>query len=78
VRVRRGHSDDSGDGRGATVTSVEPAGEERLVRVLPDGAAGDLLARLPWAAAPHTGDRVSLDWRPEDEHRFDAETGHRR
>lgn len=70
VRVRPGD-----DG---TVTAVEPAGEECLVRVLPDGAAGDLLARLPWADAPHTGDRVTVTWRPEDEHPFDAETGSRR
>jgi ABC-type sugar transport system ATPase subunit len=70
VRVRPGD--------GGTVTSVEPAGEECLVRVLPDGASGDLLARLPWADAPHTGDRVTVTWRPEDEHPFDAETGRRR
>jgi ABC-type sugar transport system ATPase subunit len=69
VRVRPG-----GDG---TVVAVEPAGEECLVRVLPDGGA-ELLARLPWADAPHAGDRVTVTWRPEDEHRFDAATGERR
>jgi ABC-type sugar transport system ATPase subunit len=69
VRVRPG-----GDG---SVVAVEPAGEECLVRVLPDGGA-ELLARLPWADAPHAADRVTVTWRPEDEHRFDAATGERR
>ncbi len=58
------------------VVAVEPAGEECLVRVRSDGA--DLLARLPWADAPHAGERVTAVWRPEDEHHFDAATGERR
>jgi len=65
-------------GRAGAVVAVEPAGEECLVRVLPDGAAGDLLARLPWADAPKVGDRVTAVWRPEDAHHFDAATGERR
>jgi ABC-type sugar transport system ATPase subunit len=65
-------------GRMGTVVAAEPAGEECLVRVLPDGVATELLARLPWAGAPLAGDRVAVTWRTEDEHRFDAETGERR
>jgi ABC-type sugar transport system ATPase subunit len=64
--------------RAGSVVAVEPVGEECLVRVLPDGADGDLLARLPWADAPHVGERVAVAWRPEDEHRFEAATGERR
>ncbi|MCA1655871.1 MAG: ABC transporter ATP-binding protein [Pseudonocardiaceae bacterium] len=75
-RVRVGRAEDTGPA--GLVTAIEPAGEECLVRVLPDGAAGDLLARLPWADAPHAGERVTVTWRPEDEHRFDAATGERR
>ncbi|OLF19213.1 ABC transporter ATP-binding protein [Actinophytocola xanthii] len=67
-----------GRGRPGSVVAVEPSGEECLVRVLPDGAEQDLLARVPWADAPHPGERVVLAWRPEDEHRFDAATGARR
>ncbi len=90
------------DGAGtATVTAVEAAGEECLVRLLlgggPGNAGGDapggrdggwgsgsagssggLLARVPWAEAPHPGERVAVSWRPEDEHHFDAVTGGRR
>jgi ABC-type sugar transport system ATPase subunit len=62
-------------GRIGTVVSVEPAGEECLVRVLVDE---ELLVRLPWDAAPKVGERVSVAWRPEDEHHFDATTGRRR
>jgi len=58
------------------VVAVEPAGEECLVRVQSEGA--ELLARLPWADAPHAGERVTATWRPEDEHHFDAATGERR
>jgi ABC-type sugar transport system ATPase subunit len=64
-------------GGGDVVVAVEPAGEECLVRVQRDGGV-ELLARLPWADAPHVGDRVRATWRPEDEHRFDAESGERR
>ncbi|ONI73724.1 ABC transporter [Kribbella sp. ALI-6-A] len=71
VRVCR---EDEG-GRVGTVVSVEPAGEECLVRVLVDE---ELLARLPWTAAPKVGERVSVAWRPEDEHHFDAASGRRR
>ena len=74
VRVSRAEDGD----RAGSVAAVEPAGEECLVRVRPDGAAGDLLARLPWAGAPHAGERVTVTWRPQDEHRFDAATGERR
>lgn len=65
-----------GSGRAGSVTAVEPAGEECVVRVLTDGA--ELLARLPYADAPHLGDEVCVAWRPEDEHHFDATTGRRR
>lgn len=64
--------------RVGSVVAVEPAGEECLVRVLPDGTDSDLLARLPWADAPHVAERVAATWRPEDEHHFDAATGERR
>lgn len=67
VRLCAGNGD-----RAETVVAVEPAGDECLVHV------GDLLARLPWADAPQVGDRVTVAWRPEDEHHFDAETGERR
>jgi ABC-type sugar transport system ATPase subunit len=63
-----------GDGTDV-VTAVEPAGEECLVRV---AAAGELLVRVPAAEAPAVGARVRAEWRPGDEHHFDAETGRRR
>jgi ABC-type sugar transport system ATPase subunit len=69
VRVCRA---ESAAGPGDSVVAVEPAGEDCLVRV------GDLLARLPWASAPQVGERVTVAWRPEDEHHFDAGTGERR
>ncbi len=71
VRPERVLVSPGGDG---SVVAVEPAGEECLVRI----GGADLLARLPWADAPHAGDRVTVTWRPEDEHRFDAATGERR
>jgi ABC-type sugar transport system ATPase subunit len=73
VRVCR-----DGEGLPGVVVAAEPAGEECLVRVLPDGTDTDLLARLPWAGAPHAGARVVVTWGPGDEHRFDAVTGARR
>jgi ABC-type sugar transport system ATPase subunit len=78
VRVCRARDGAGIGGRVGSVIAVEPAGEECLLRVVPDGAGGDLLARLPWAGAPHVGERVAVAWRPEDEHRFDAVTGKRR
>jgi len=66
------------DGRPGSVITVEPAGEECLVRVRADGAEGDLLVRLSWVDAPRAGERVAAVWRPEDEHHFDAATGERR
>ncbi|MFC4852282.1 ABC transporter ATP-binding protein [Actinophytocola glycyrrhizae] len=74
-RVRLGQEP---GGRAASVVVVEPAGEECLVRVLLDGTETELLARLPWTAAPHAGERVTVGWGAEDEHRFDAATGERR
>ncbi|WP_020384883.1 ABC transporter ATP-binding protein [Kribbella catacumbae] len=66
----------SGEGEWTgTVLAVEPAGEECLVRIQADS---ELLARLPWGDAPKVGEQVSLAWRREDEHRFDAVTGQRR
>ncbi|MGH3756863.1 ABC transporter ATP-binding protein [Actinophytocola sp.] len=79
VRLSQSQSQSqSQTGRVGSVVAVEPAGEECLVRVLPDEADGDLLARLPWADAPRVGDRATMAWRTEDEHRFDAATGERR
>ena len=78
VRPERVRLRPEGEGRAGSVVAVEPAGEECLVRVLPDGADTDLLARLPSAFAPRAGDRVTVTWEPEDEHRFDAATGERR
>jgi ABC-type sugar transport system ATPase subunit len=72
VRPERVRVSRSGAGRAGSVAAVEPAGEECLVRV------DDLLARVPWADAPHQGEHVVVTWRPEDEHHFDAETGARR
>ncbi len=69
---------DGVSGRSGSVVAVEPAGEECLVRVRSDEADGELLARLPWADAPHIGERVFVAWRAEDEHHFDAVTGKRR
>lgn len=80
VRVARAGTDCAAGGAGVragSVVAVESAGEECLVRVLPDGSHVDLLARLPSAGTPHAGQRVSVSWRPEDEHRFDAATGER-
>jgi hypothetical protein len=77
-RVRLCRAEDGAGGRAGSVVTVEPAGEECLVRVLPDGASGDLLARLPWADAPHVGERVDVMWQAEDEHHFEAATGERR
>jgi ABC-type sugar transport system ATPase subunit len=75
VRPERVRVCEEESGRIGTVVSVEPAGEECLVRVLVDE---ELLVRLPWDAAPKVGERVSVAWRPEDEHHFDATTGRRR
>jgi ABC-type sugar transport system ATPase subunit len=78
LRVHRAlFAADAHHGRAGVVSSVEPAGEECLVRVTVDPAV-DLLARVPWADVPGVGERVTVDWRPEDEHRFDAVTGLRR
>ena len=78
-RAEDGAGGDAGDGgRAGSVVAVEPAGEECLARMLPDGTDADLLVRLAWADAPRVGDRVAVAWRPEDEHRFDAATGERR
>lgn len=90
VRVCRVADGGGAGGRTGAVLAVEQAGEECLVRVLPDRPEGqgdtagpgdtgrDLLARLPRSAAPDVGDRVAVTWRPEDEHHFDAGTGERR
>ncbi|HET9140828.1 ABC transporter ATP-binding protein [Actinophytocola sp.] len=72
-RVRLCAAGDSA--RTGSVVAAEPAGEECLVRVRPDGAGDDLLARVPWAGAPQVGDRVAVGWRPGDEHHFDADSG---
>jgi ABC-type sugar transport system ATPase subunit len=64
--------------RGGAVASVEPAGEDCVVRVLVDDLSAELLARMPWADAPRIGDRVCLTWQSDDEHHFDARTGRRR
>ncbi|GGS30475.1 ABC transporter ATP-binding protein [Actinokineospora fastidiosa] len=74
-RIRLG-----GDGLRATVLAVEQAGEECLVRLEApvEVVEGDLLARLPWTAAPEAGTSVTVTWRTEDEHHFDATTGNRR
>ena len=69
---------EDGEGRAGSVVAAEPAGEECLVRVRPDDLPGELLVRLPWAGAPHAGERVTVTWRPADEHHFDAATGERR
>jgi ABC-type sugar transport system ATPase subunit len=78
VRPERVRVHPEGDGRTGSVVAAEPAGEECLVRVVPEDVSTELLARLPWADAPHVGERVVVTWRPEDEHRFDAATGERR
>ncbi|WBQ08516.1 ABC transporter ATP-binding protein [Kribbella sp. CA-293567] len=72
-RVRVCRSTESG--RVGTVLAVEPAGEDCLVRIQ---TTGELLARLPWDDAPKVGEKVSVAWRPEDVHHFDAVTGLRR
>lgn len=75
VRVCR----DAEGRRTGMVVAVEPAGEECLVRVQPTGVFDEeLLARLPWDDVPQVGERVSVAWRAEDEHHFDAGTGQRR
>ncbi|HEU5471354.1 MAG TPA: ABC transporter ATP-binding protein [Actinophytocola sp.] len=73
VRVCRAAGDE--EGRVGSVLAVEPAGEDCLLRLRLDGA--DLLARHPFPDAPHPGERVTVTWRPADEHRFDAVTGTR-
>ncbi|WP_433003067.1 ABC transporter ATP-binding protein [Kribbella sp. CA-294648] len=66
---------DPGGGRPGRVVAVEPAGEECLVRIQTDS---ELLARLPLSDVPQVGEQVSVVWRPEDEHHFDALSGQRR
>jgi len=78
VRPERVTLAEDGEGRAGSVVAAEPAGEECLVRVRPDDLPGELLVRLPWAGAPHAGERVTVTWRPADEHHFDAATGERR
>ena len=56
---------------------VEPAGEESLVHLTTEQGAA-VVARVPAGTATWSvGDRARLQWRREDEHRFDASTGKR-
>ncbi|GAA1572827.1 sn-glycerol-3-phosphate ABC transporter ATP-binding protein UgpC [Kribbella sancticallisti] len=76
VRPERVRVGKDGDGkRTGTVTAVEPAGEECLIRVQADE---ELLVRMPWGEVPKVGEQVGVAWRAEDEHHFDAVTGRRR
>jgi multiple sugar transport system ATP-binding protein len=58
------------DGLHGTVLMVEPTGPETYVVV--ETALGALTARVPGRLAHVAGDRVSLAWRAEDAHVFDA------
>lgn len=66
----------AGAGTLATVAAREPSGEESLVHLV---SADDerWVARVPASEAFTAGDRVRVSWSPDDEHRFDAETGTR-
>lgn len=70
-------SGDGGAGLECDVLASEPAGEEAIVHLtcVQDGRA--VVARVPAAQAPRSGERVRATWRPDDEHRFDAGTGKR-
>lgn len=57
------------------VELVEPAGEDRVVRVVHDD--GTLLVRVGSTQRPAVGDRVTVTWDRADEHRFDRDTGSR-
>ncbi|MDT0214707.1 ABC transporter ATP-binding protein [Rothia sp. ARF10] len=78
-----GSATDIGGGSAATgaaqgsVVAVEPLGEESLVHLAVDSDRRAVVARVPAAWAPGPGDSVRVTWRPEDEHRFDADTGAR-
>lgn len=79
VRPERVLLGEAGQGqRAGVVVTVEPAGQECLVRVRLAGDGGELLARPVWADVPTVGQRVTVGWRREDEHHFHAETGLRR
>lgn len=64
--------------RSGAVVSIEPTGEESLVRVRLQGDEGDVLVRVPAGAVPTVGEAVRVRWAEQDEHRFDATTGERR
>ena len=77
VRPERLRLSRHGDGPECAVRGVEPAGEESLVHLTTEKGAA-VVARVPArTAAWSVGERAWLQWRPEDEHRFDASTGNR-
>ena len=59
------------------VASIEYLGADAIVALRPqaDPAGEQVFARVPGSRRPAIGERVTLAWLPQDEHRFDAATG---
>ncbi len=55
-----------------TLTLIEPTGPETYATV--ETAVGHLTARVPGNLHRHSGDRVCLQWNPENAHLFAADT----
>ena len=70
-------SADAGGGLSCAVAATEPLGEEALVHLVVDADGRTVVARVPASDVPRVGQRVRARWRPEDEHRFGAESGRR-
>ena len=64
------------EGLAARVQSVEYLGADSLVAA--SAAGQSILVRVPGRAASRAGDDVKIAWDPQDEHRFDSQTGGRR
>lgn len=77
IRPERVRLSRNGAGPECAVRRVEPAGEELLVHLSSPSVGAPVVARVSRGEEPRPGDRVRLEWRPEDEHRFDAATGER-
>ncbi len=59
------------------VCGVEYLGADAIVALRPvaDPQGEQVFARVPGSRRPDVGERVSLTWNSDDEHRFDAATG---
>ena len=63
------------EGLPGTLTMIEPTGPETYATV--DTAIGHLTARVPGLLHARVGDRVHLQWNPDDVHLFDQASGAR-